>query len=428
MVEPANTESTAPSHSDFSGFGFVPELVEAISYMGFKQPTPIQQMAIPIINSGKDLIGCAQTGTGKTGAFLLPLINRLMATPSEAHIRALIVVPTRELAVQIDQQCEGMSYGTGIHSFSLYGGGAGDDWDRQKRALNEGADIIIATPGKLISHLNMGYGNFSKIEMLILDEADRMLDIGFHEDILKIISMVNPDRQTLMFSATMPPKIRELAKVILKQPEEISLAVSKPAAGVKQGSYLVFDDYKGALVRRIISERPDYDSIIVFSGTKQNVRNILRAVSKTGSVCEGISSDLEQSEREAVMNRFRNREIRILVATDVISRGIDVKDINLVINFNVPMDPEDYVHRIGRTARAATKGEAITFINPDEMRKFARIEKLIEKEVEKLNTPTDIGPSPAWEIPQRKEGGGGGGRNKRKGGFQSKRNGNNPNK
>ena len=386
----------------FDEFGLNEGLIEAIGYMGFKEATPIQEQAIPAISQNKDLIACAQTGTGKTAAFLLPVMNKLIQSSGD-HIKALVVVPTRELAIQIDQQIEAIGYTIGISSLPVYGGGDGVDWDQEKRALTEGADIIVATPGKLISHLKLGYVKFDQLQFLILDEADRMLDIGFHDDILKIISYLPQDRQNLMFSATMPKKIREFARRILKSPVEISIAISKPAEGVLQAAYLAHDDQKVELIKTLISDKPDYKSIIIFSSTKKNVSTIVRALKSDNYAVHGISSDLEQSEREAVLLQFRSKKIRVLVATDVISRGIDIKDINLVINYNVPGDAEDYVHRIGRTARADTTGVALTLINEEDMYKFSRIEALIERDVLKLPVPEALGESPTWKVSKSKK-------------------------
>lgn len=380
----------------FSEFGLDEPLLEAIGYMGFTDATPIQEQAIPAILDGKDLIACAQTGTGKTAAFLLPILQRLSHN-DKACVKALILVPTRELAIQIDQQIQGLAYFARINSLLLYGGSDGTDWDTQKRALSGGADIVVATPGKLISHLNMGYVKFDQIEYLILDEADRMLDIGFYDDIVKIISFLPKQRQSLLFSATMAPKIRELAKLILTEPEQISLAISKPAEGVEQKAYLAFEEQKIPLLTALLADRTGYHSILVFTSAKKKVGEIVRALARRGLKAEGISSELEQKAREEVLMQFRSRNTRVLVATDVLSRGIDIKEINLVVNFDVPGDAEDYVHRIGRTARADTKGEAITLINPDDMRKFARIERLIEREIPKSPLPEGFGPAPVWD-------------------------------
>ncbi len=385
----------------FTELNLHPDLEEAIGYMGFEEATPIQSQAIPIIKDNKDIIACAQTGTGKTGAFLIPMIDKIMRQ-SGNQIKALVVVPTRELAIQIDQQIDGLSYGCGISSMALYGGGDGDDWSAQKKAILEGVDILVATPGKLISHLNLGYVDFSSLSFLVLDEADRMLDIGFFDDILKIVSFLPKERQNLMFSATMPPKIRDLSKRILNSPQEISIAISKPAEGVLQASYLVYDENKIPLICELIKGKEEYKSIIIFSSTKKQVSSIVRYLNKHNLAAKGISSDLEQDEREQVLLDFRNKKVRVLVATDVISRGIDIKDINLVINYNVPSDAEDYVHRIGRTARADTTGVAITLINNDDMFSFKKIEDLIEKEVVKIPTPSNIGESPEWKVSDRR--------------------------
>ena len=393
----------------FDEFGLDEGILEALSYMGFEKATPIQEMALPIIMGGKDLIASAQTGTGKTAAFILPVMNNAIHN-DHSGTHTLVVVPTRELAIQIDQQIQGFAYFTHVESIAIYGGGGGMDFDQEKKALTTGAPIIVATPGKLISHLNMGYVKFGTVQTLILDEADRMLDIGFYDDIMKIASFLPKERQTLMFSATMPPKIVQLSNKILSNPERISIAMSKPAEGVLQAAYLVYDRDKIALTRKLIADKPNYKSILVFSSTKKMVGEIVRELRRHRMNVEGISSNLEQKERESVLSRFRSRQTRVLVATDVISRGIDIKDINLVINFNVPGDAEDYVHRIGRTARAETTGVALTFVNEEDMYKFDRIEKLIEKEVVKAPLPKEIGEGPEWNPKKRfdnRRGGGG---------------------
>ncbi len=391
----------------FDEFGLDDSILEALSYMGFEEATPIQEQALPVIMKGDDLIASAQTGTGKTAAFILPVLhNAIHNKHSGTH--TLVVCPTRELAIQIDQQIQGFAYFTNTESIAIYGGGGGMDFDQEKRALTSGAPIIVATPGKLISHLNMGYVKFDTVKTLILDEADRMLDIGFYDDIMKIVSYLPTDRQTLMFSATMPPKIVQLSSKILTDPERISIAISKPAEGVLQAAYLVYNKDKIALTRSLIDDKPNYKSILIFSSTKKNVSEIVRELRRAGMNVEGISSNLEQKERESVLGRFRSRQTRILVATDVISRGIDIKDINLVINFNVPQDAEDYVHRIGRTARAETTGVALTFVNEEDMPKFDRIEKLIEKEVMKAPLPPHIGDGPKWNPKYRAPRGRGG--------------------
>lgn len=379
----------------FKEFGLNEQLLEAISHMGFETATPIQEQAIPAIMQGRDLIASAQTGTGKTAAFILPVLNEL--TKEHKHeTTILVIVPTRELAIQIDQQIQGFAYFTPVESLPIYGGGDGSEWDQQKTALTSGSDIIVATPGKLISHLNMGYVKFDKIKHLILDEADRMLDMGFYDDIQKIISFLPKKRQTLMFSATMPSKIRELAKQILINPLEISISISKPAEGVLQAAYLVYDPQKTALINSLIADKPAVKSVLIFSSTKKKVSEIVRGLRSKEYKIEGISSDLEQSEREEVLRRFRAKRTRVLVATDVLSRGIDIKDIDIVINYDVPNDAEDYVHRVGRTARAAATGLALTLINEEDMYKFHQIERLIEREVMKIPLPRIIGEGPRW--------------------------------
>ena len=389
----------------FDEFDISDELLDALYYMGFENATPIQEQAIPAILSGNDLIACAQTGTGKTAAFLVPVLEFLHAKHSR-ETNTLIIVPTRELAIQIDQQIQGIAYPLNITSIPIYGGGDGDDWGQQKKALTQGADIIVATPGKLISHLNMGYVKFDKVEHLILDEADRMLDIGFHDDIMKIISYLPKKRQNLMFSATMPPKIKTFASKLLSNPTEISIAISKPAEGVLQAAYLTFDNQKISLINNLLADKDDYQSILIFSSTKKKVTDIVRSLKKNKFNAEGISSDLEQDEREEVLLNFRSKKTRILVATDVLSRGIDIKDINLVINFDVPQDAEDYVHRIGRTARAETTGVALTFVNEDDMYNFQKIEKLIDKEIIKIPLPSSLGEGPEWKVRNFSRGGG----------------------
>ncbi len=406
----------------FKELGLNEELLTALSYMGFENATPIQEEAIPQIIEHKDLLACAQTGTGKTAAFILPVLHHL-AEKNNNYISTVIIAPTRELAIQIEQQIQAFAYFVGVSSMAVYGGGDGQAFTDQKKALVKGTDIIVATPGKLISHINMGYVDFSKVEYFILDEADRMLDMGFFEDITFIANKMPKSRQTLLFSATMPPKIRKLAKSILNNYGEISLSISKPAEGVLQAAYLTFDEQKSKLIRQLINDKPNYHSIIIFTSTKKKVNEIVRAISKQGYDVKAVSSDLDQKEREMALRKFRAKETRVLVATDVLSRGIDIKDINLVINYDVPNDAEDYVHRIGRTARADTTGVAITLINPDDMYKFSKIEKLIEMEVMKVPLPPELGSAPEWNTkPIRKFGRGG--RSNHRGKTNSKASGN----
>ena len=404
----------------FAEFGLHDDILEAISFMGFDEATPVQEQTIPVIISGKDLIACAQTGTGKTAAFVLPVLQ-FISEAGHKGTNTLVIVPTRELAIQIDQQVQGLSYMLNVSSIAIYGGGDGDDWGQQKIALTQGADIVIATPGKLLSHLNLGYVDFTQVKHLILDEADRMLDIGFHDDIMKIISFLPKIRQTLMFSATMPPKIRDFARKILDKPVEINLAMSKPAEGVLQAAYLVHENQKTGLINSLLANKPEYASILIFSSTKKKVVEIVRSLKKNHFSVEGISSDLEQSEREEVLLRFRAKNTRILVATDVMSRGIDIKDINLIINYDVPHDAEDYVHRVGRTARADATGVALTFINLDDMQRFQRIERLIETEVLKMPPPVELGEGPVWTVNTRSHQPSGKGKNRSTGGKSSGR-------
>ncbi|RYF73603.1 MAG: DEAD/DEAH box helicase [Cytophagaceae bacterium] len=390
--------------------------------MNYKQATPIQEQAIPLIQEGKDLIACAQTGTGKTAAFLIPLLDKI-AHAEHNHTSTLVLVPTRELAKQIDDQVEGFSYFVSATSIAIYGGGKGDDWDKQRKALETGADIIIATPGRLIAHMQMGYVNFDKLNYLVLDEADKMLDMGFSDDILKIVATLPKERQTLLFSATMPPKIRTLASQLLTSPEEIRLSVSKPAAGIDQQIYLAKDHQKLPLLEHLMGTM-DVKSMVLFTSRKSEVNAIVRALAKRGYVAKGISSDLEQEEREVVLREFKNKQLQIIVATDVLSRGIDVDNITHVVNYDVPRDAEDYVHRIGRTARAATTGTAITFVNEADMNKLGRIEKLIERKLDRLSITEELGYGPGPVAGVRDEPGPfDRGRNNGRGGRDAGRNG-----
>src|SRR5690554_2155849 len=373
----------------FTELGLDEQLIEAIGYMGFENATPIQEQAIPEIIKGRDIIGCAQTGTGKTGAFVLLILHKIAQNPTD-KINTLIIVPTRELAVQIEQQIQGLSYFVSVSSKAIYGGGDGKDWIEQKEALVTGTNIIVATPGKLLFHFKMGYADFSSLEHLILDEADRMLDMWFIDDLSMIFKSLPEKRQNLMFSATMANEIRKFARTLLKDPVEINLALSKPAEGVKQSVYLCFDEQKNALLKTILEERKDYKRIILFSSTKEKVGTIVRYLKKNNFKASGISSNLEQNEREEVLRGFKSGRISLLVATDVMSRGIDIKEINMVINYDVPRDAEDYVHRVGRTARANTKGEAISLINPKDMPKLSKIQNLIGSKIPVTPLPEEL--------------------------------------
>lgn len=393
----------------FKDFNFDPQLFEGLQSMGYVKPTPIQAQAIPLILQHKDLIACAQTGTGKTASYLLPVLQHI-STSDKKHTRALILAPTRELAQQIDQQVEGLAYFAGISSIAVYGGGDGMIYEQQRRAMMEGVDIVIATPGRLIAHLASGTIKLNHLQYLVLDEADRMLDMGFYEDILKIISNLPKERQTLLFSATMPPKIRTLANTILKDPEQINIAISQPAAGISQQVYMVYDQQKIKLISKILKEG-DYKSILIFCSRKETVKDLNRTLRKEGIKSEAFHSDLEQEQRETVLRAFKSRSLPVIIGTDVLSRGIDVEGISLVINFDVPPDPEDYIHRIGRTARAETTGTAITFVNEKDQRRFSFIENLIGREIPRMPLPEEIGEGPAYNPSVRRPAGSGNRRN-----------------
>ncbi len=380
---------------DFKDFNFNPDLLEGLLAMGFKNATPIQQQAIPLILAKKDLIACAQTGTGKTGAYLLPIMNMLTEN-HDRHNTTLILAPTRELAQQIDLQVEALSYFTNISSLTVYGGGDGIAYEQQKRSMREGVDIIIATPGRLIAHLSSGVLKMDQLQHLVLDEADRMLDMGFYDDIMKIVGYLPKNRQTVMFSATMPPKIRTLASKLLNEPESINIAISKPAEGIDQRVYLIHDEQKVPLLTTLLKSA-DYKRIIVFAGRKEKVKELGKVFKGLGLKVAAFHSDLEQKDREGIMLDFKNSKLDVLVGTDVLSRGIDVTGIDLVINFDAPQDPEDYIHRIGRTARAATKGTAITLVNPKDKRRLANIEKLIERQIDRIPLPESLGEAPKDE-------------------------------
>jgi ATP-dependent RNA helicase RhlE len=388
---------------NFSDFNFEPALQDGLDAMAYKEPTPIQVQAIPIAMQGHDLIACAQTGTGKTAAYLLPVLNQILQKPEPNRpLNALVLAPTRELAMQIDQQVEGLNYFTAISSIAIYGGGDGNAWVQQRRALEAGVEIVIATPGRLIALLQTGQINLKTVQHLILDEADRMLDMGFYDDIMKIISHLPSQRQTLLFSATMPSKIKQLTHKILKSPQEITIAISKPAEGILQQAYLAFDKQKNQLLKHILTNG-NYETSIIFASTKELVKSLHNDIVKLGFRAKAFHSDLEQAEREAIMNEFKAKNLPMLIGTDILSRGIDVEGIDLVINYDVPRDAEDYVHRIGRTARAASTGTAITFINEKDQRAFGNIEALINREVQKVPLPEHLGAS--FEYQPDKKGG-----------------------
>ena len=378
----------------FHDFHLCDPLLDGLDSMGFDTPTAIQEQVIPLILNKQDVIAGAQTGTGKTAAYLLPLLDRISRNKIP-HTSALIVAPTRELAQQIDQALQGFAYFTHASSIAVYGGSDGQVFEQEKRSLTEGASVIIATPGRLMSHLNMGYVKFDQLDCLVLDEADKMLDMGFYDDIMRIISFLPKERQNLFFSATMPPRMRELAKRIMKDPAEINIALSKPAEGILQGAYIVHDTQKIPLLISLLKGK-EIASVLIFASTKSGVKALERELQMAKLSAKAISSDLSQQERENVLLSFRNQRTQILVATDILSRGIDIDNIGLVVNYDVPGDAEDYVHRIGRTARAASTGVALTFVNEKDQHRLAQIETLIEKEVPKIPLPPEFGEAPAW--------------------------------
>ena len=378
------------NNPSFEDFKLDAPIMEGIDSMGFTTPTPIQELGIPIILRGDDLIGCAQTGTGKTAAFLLPMLQKIIQIKEELRgVSAMIIVPTRELAIQIDQQLVGVSYFANTSSIAVYGGGDGMSWDQQKNALEKGADVIIATPGRLIAHLQMGYLNFQSLKFLVLDEADRMLDMGFHADIIQIVKSLPSKRQTLMFSATMPREIRNLANELLTNPQQIDLAVSKPPQGVLQAIYKVEDSKKVELILDLLVGK-ELNKVLLFSSTKSDVKRLARTLGNKKLSVAAIHSDLTQNEREKALLDFKSGRINILVATDIVSRGIDIDNIDLVINYHVPQDAEDYVHRVGRTARAKATGVALTFVNKKESYRLKKIENLIEEKIFEIQVPKHI--------------------------------------
>ena len=364
----------------FSELNLEDSVLDALDAMNFQECTPVQEHTIPVILEGKDLIGVAQTGTGKTAAYLLPVLNQLSkgGYPEDA-INCIIMSPTRELAMQIDQQ--------------------------EKKGLTLGADVVIATPGRLISHLSLGYVDLSKVSFFILDEADRMLDMGFSDDIMQIVKYLPKERQTIMFSATMPTKIQQLAKTILHDPVEVKLAVSKPAEKIIQAAYICYEAQKLGIIQSLFqSQQPE--RVIIFASSKLKVKEVTKALKRMKLNVGEMHSDLEQSQREEIMHEFRNRRIDILVATDIVARGIDIDDIRLVINYDVPHDSEDYVHRIGRTARANNDGCAITFLSETEQTRFKQIETFLGKDIYKLPVPEELGEGPVYAPrTSRKEGG-----------------------
>ena len=373
-------------------------VLDGLYDMNFDETTPVQELTIPVILEGKDIIACAQTGTGKTAAYVLPVINELSkgCHPTDA-VNAVIMAPTRELAQQIDQQIQGFTYFIpSVSAVAVYGGTDGIAWEQQKRGLEMGADIVIATPGRLLSHIKLGTVDLSKVSFFVLDEADRMLDMGFYDDIMQVHKQLPPYCQTIMFSATLPPKIRELARQILRKPVEINIAVSKPNEAIEQGAYVLYETQKLGLIKELFA-KPLESKTIIFSSSKLKVKELAFAFKRMHLNAAAMHSDLDQAKREEVMLDFKNGKIDLLVATDIVARGIDIEDIGMVVNYDVPHDPEDYIHRIGRTARASATGRALTFVNEKEQGKFRRIEEFMEREVEKLPLPEKLGKAPAYE-------------------------------
>ena len=382
-------------------------ILDGLDAMNFQEATPIQEQTIPVILEGKDLIACAQTGTGKTAAYVLPIINELSkGNHPENSVNAVIMAPTRELALQIDQQIEGFTYYVPISAVAIYGGTDGIAWEQQRRGLEMGADIVIATPGRLLSYIKLGVVDLSSVSFFVLDEADRMLDMGFYDDIMQVYNQLPRTCQTVMFSATMPPKIRTLANHILKNPEEVEIAISRPRESIMQTAYICYNMQKVKIIEDLFStSRPK--RVIIFSSSKMNVKDLAKTLKRQKFNVEEMHSDLEQSKREEVMRDFKNGKIDILVATDVVARGIDITDIRLVINFDIPHDPEDYVHRIGRTARGTDgEGLAITFVAPEEQTAFKKIEDFLGKEVYKIPVDSKFGAVPEYtpEVSHKKRG------------------------
>lgn len=381
---------------EFSELNLDESVLSALDTMNFKECTPVQEHTIPVLLEGHDLIGVAQTGTGKTAAYLLPVLSKLCnGEYPEDSINCIIMSPTRELAIQIDRQMEAFSYFMPVSGVAVYGGNDGVRFEQEKKGLTLGADVVIATPGRLISHLSLGYVDLSRVSFFILDEADRMLDMGFYDDIIQIVKHLPKERQTIMFSATMPEKIRQLADNILNNPVEVKLAVSKPAEKIIQAAYVCYESQKLEIIKDLFSSQQP-ERVIIFASSKVKVKEVTKALLKMKLNVGEMHSDLEQGQREEILHEFRNGKVNILVATDIVARGIDIDDIRLVINYDVPHDSEDYVHRIGRTARANNDGCAITFVSETEQTKFYQIEKFLDKTIYKLQIPDQIGEGPEY--------------------------------
>lgn len=372
-------------------------ILDALYDMHFEEMTPIQEKCIPEILDGHDIIGVAQTGTGKTAAYLLPILSMLDdgGYPKDA-VNCIVMSPTRELAQQIDQAMQGFGYYLdGISSVAIYGGNDGNRFDVETKGLKMGADVIIATPGRLISHIRMGHVDLNHLSFFVLDEADRMLDMGFSEDILQIAKLLPANHQTIMFSATMPQKIQQLARTLLNNPVEVKIAVSKPAEKIQQSAYFCYEPQKLGIIRHLF-KAGELERVIIFSGKKDKVKDITRELTRMNINCAPMHSDLSQAERDDVMYRFKSGQVSVLVATDIVSRGIDIDDILMVINYDVPHDAEDYVHRIGRTARAQRDGVAITFVSEKDMRSFSEIERFLERDIPKNPLPEGLGEAPEY--------------------------------
>lgn len=381
------------------------DVLDALDAMHFTECTPIQEQAIGVVLDGHDLIAVAQTGTGKTAAYLLPVINLLAREHDTAPdgIKCVVMVPTHELAQQIDRQMEGFSYFLPISSVAIHGGSDGKDFARQQQGLRRGADVVIATPGRLMAHMKMGYVDFSHVKHFVLDEADRMLDMGFSEDIFQIESKLPKNRQTLLFSATMPDKIQQLSKRILDNPVEVKIAVSRPTEKIDQSAFVCHEGQKTAILKHLFKTAYS-QRVIVFASSKLKVKDLSRELRKSGWKSGEMHSDLDQSQREEAMHAFRTGKLDIIVATDILARGIDIDDITMVVNYDVPHEPEDYVHRIGRTARAGAGGKAVTFVSERDRSKFRFIERFLGYEVHKNEVPAELGPAPDYNGPARGDG------------------------
>jgi ATP-dependent RNA helicase RhlE len=380
----------------FDSLPINPSLVEALSYMNITEMSPIQEQSIPHSIGGKNVVACAQTGTGKTVSFLVPILNKIATNGNNSgKVKAMIIAPTRELAVQIDKQIDALGYFLNVSSLAIYGGGDAKAFTQEKTAIKQGVDIIVGTPGKLMTHLNLGYLDLSEVDFFVLDEADRMLDMGFREDIFKVFTKMPDTAQSLLFTATMPTRLKDFIDKVAKGATEIKISVSKTADGVEQLAVLAHDEQKAAILEQKLKAE-DFNSVIVFTGSKKLADQLGKRFQKLPMESAVFHSGFEQTERERIMNKFRSGQIKLIIATDILSRGIDIDNIEMVVNYDVPKDPEDYVHRVGRTARANKTGKALTFINSNDVSRFQRIEKLIEKEITKENPPKELGEGPSY--------------------------------